>query len=130
MHMLTTTKQNPAKKGACYLPFVMDAMESIRGYCINDAAIRIHIDATAKTVISFTAEWLEKTIKLRPIPRRVYLETKTTHDGKYTLIFMAKSFDEKAVVVTYSPAAFGEIARDVQQYLRLDKLPQFEPELA
>jgi len=129
-HMLTTTKQVAPRKGMFYQAFVMDAMESIRDYCINDSAVRIHIDATAKTVISFTAEWLEKTLKIRPIQRRVYLETKKTEAGLISVIFMAKSFDHDAVAVTYNEHTVSNIARDVQQYLRLAKLPELEAEMA
>lgn len=122
--MLTTTKQvSPSKGGAVYAAFVMDAMEAVRNYCINDAAIRVHIDATAMTAISFTADWLERKWGHRPITRRVYIETKLTDDGLISVIYMAKSFDENAVRVKYNQKTAPHIANDIQQFLRLNKLP-------
>jgi hypothetical protein len=104
--------------------FVGQIMEAVRENAKDDSVIRVRMDNSAKSVVSFTAQWIDA--RNRTIHRRVYVETKLDENGCYSLVYMAKVFDENAVNRAYTniPDSVEKIAKDIMRYLRMGHLPQ------
>lgn len=98
-------------------------MLAIRACSEKDSIIRVCMDTSAHSVVSFTARWAELPSRTH-ITRRVYLQTKLNEDGGFALVFMAKVFDEKAVVKNYAADKLDWLTNDVMRYLRIGVLPQ------
>jgi hypothetical protein len=100
--------------------FVIGTMERTRILADQDKVIRLRIDHSAKTAVSFTAKWQGDAI--RDIERRVFLQTKSTEDGKYLLVLMNKIFDEDAVTVEYTDKTLLQIPTDILRFLRMGNI--------
>ncbi len=108
--------------------FVTRVLEHVRVLATSDPVIRIRNDLSAKTLVAFTAFWMPASSDTRlkrdrDIERRVYLETQYTAEGQCRVTYMAKMFDENALIKDYPPKEDQQIAKDIQCYLRMSKLP-------
>lgn len=108
--------------GNSHPEFVTTVINAIRTCMNTDNQIRVRTDASAKNFVIFSAQWADRVN--RPIDRRVLLETKRSEDGKYSVVFMAKMFDENSVAYTYDEETFTKIATDTLTYLRVGTLPK------
>lgn len=106
-----------ANKNGNVLPeFVRKITQGVRANAERDTVIRLRVDNSAKSVVAFSAEWLEGPNRI--IHRRVCLETKTNEDGHYVLIYSAKVFDESAKVITYTDENMQDMPAAIMGYLR------------
>lgn len=123
-HSLPPIMQTPTyviPKAPCHQAFVTAVMAAARALSEENSIVRLRMDASAKSVVSFTAGWFESPSKT--IDRRVYVETALTDDEKISVIFMTKIFDDNAINRLYPASDTEKVSADIMLYLRKAEVP-------
>lgn len=122
--MLATSSKPTPTRDMVYPEFITLAIEAVRQRQAVDSVIRIRVDMALRTYVNFIAHWVENFKRTRAIERRVFMKTAAEENGTHEVTFMAKAFDEDAVIRYYSHDQLEQIAKDIQGYLCLARLPE------